>query len=181
MIPKDLSKACLNLLFAAMVLAGAVLPPATRHAHPGGRDLSHRHDGVDDSPLNREAYIAHSDHAGKPSCEQFSSSARNARFGHLQHLHFDLLGLRLAISDKGHPAKDSDDHRSSELVFLRASREMISIGSNPSADRVFTPAYQSVRFNDWTDLSANAYSSDSVTTTLLCDRARHERSGVQLT
>jgi hypothetical protein len=180
---KQLPRACLNLLLAAAVLVGTVLPPAIRHAHEGGSDLSHRHDGSHGSHGDHKSQAAHTDHAGHLSCDPSFASVRGACADSVQHFHFQWLGLQLMLPDDGTPSKDHGDRPGPGLVFVPAGREMTTFAAhaNQSGVRTFAPLFQGVLPDEPVNSLTTASSSDSVTTTLLCDRARHERSGVQLT
>jgi hypothetical protein len=179
-MPRGLPKTCLNLLLAAMVLAGAVLPPATRHAHPGGGDLSHRHDGSNGSHQDDQSLAAHVSHP--LPCDPSFASVRESHASFVGHFHFKWLCLQLTLPDHGTPANGHGHGPNPDLVFLRAGREtaISSVYASPDNIRTLGPDFQAVLSDNSGRSLLAAYSSASVTSTLLCDRARHERSGVQL-
>jgi hypothetical protein len=172
---RRLLKGSMNLLLAATVVVGGALPPAVRHAHEGGGDISHRHDAfhshdvpsIDSqrrAPTHRHAAVVSTSLADRTS-----------------HLHVTWLGCHLTLPDSKPPLKGGKDHLTPELVFLRDGREMLSAAqAGPRTDRPLIVCAQEAAPDVSPFCPAAARSSHPLTTSLLCDRARHERSGVQL-
>jgi len=180
---RGLPKTWLNLLLAATVLTGGGLPPAIRHAHEGGSDLSHRHNGdrgIHQDCGGQSAQAVHAVHL--LPCDPSPAPAKYTHLELVRHLHFKLLSLQLTLSDNGVPANNHGNNPSSELVFVRVGREMMASTAHANQDgaRTFAPLFQGVLSDSPATSLTAAYSSDSVASTLLCDRARHERSGVHL-
>ncbi len=164
----------INLLLASLVLAWAIVPPTVRHGHEGGEDSGHRHDSVGQHVHDRDSR-GHSEDGGLPPAGVESPPSIRGEL--VVHLHWCVLGLdfSLPLSERapswderyvarpaivslgdGLPAPARDNHGAS--LTLAA---MLPTG----LDSPVAPA------------SATAAVDDCPSATL-CDRARHERSGV---
>lgn len=177
---KRLARASLNLLLALSLLAGGVIPPAVRHAHEGGNDLAHQHDVALAGSLEDARHTECDDHHTLPA----GASPVTALIACDSHFHVQWLGFQVTLSgrDTSGPVKSSEDHRTSEWVFVRAVRDM-----NPAPQNGLQVGRSSIVDlhqplpGDTAEVSASVSpSSCPVTVSPLCDRARHERSGVLL-
>jgi hypothetical protein len=176
----------LRSILSATVLAWGTVSPATRHSHPGGTDLSHQH--ANDTGHHRAASQVHGWIASGERCQNPAKSVPACFAGHADdaaHLHLTWLCLKVALPDFHGPAKNHcQTPKGAESIVTRlfddslsVQRGTISVGKSPT----FAVLCQ-VLPSPTTSLSAVATLSTPVTTpSLLCDRARHERSGVQLT
>jgi hypothetical protein len=179
---KRSARTSLSLFLAATVLAGGIFPPATRHGHEGGSDLSHRHDSRLQIQPERHDYIARMEHPGDvPSHRRAAVPEGGATADWSAHLHFVWLGFRLTLPDSGSSDKNGDVHNTKQLVFVRAGRDLTSSShSGYGLDRALTLALQQALPDVAAISPAFRCSFQPVVTSLLCDRARHERSGVLL-
>lgn len=176
-------KTCLNLLLAATVLVGGGFPPAMRHAHEAGNDLSHRHDCGHERHAGGKTQIAQAVHPGQGiSCDPALVSAKHSHSEWVRHLHFKLLSLQLTLPDNRTPSNNQDRDPSPELVFVRVGREMTPSTAHANQDsvRMLAPVFLGALSDNPANALSTASAFGSVASTLLCDRARHERSGVQL-
>lgn len=172
-VPKTL----LSLLLAAAVLAAGGIPPAVRHAHTGGSDLSHRHAGFVADHHSDEDDDACADHHGAGSHGILALGADES------HYHFKWLGFQLTFhgSDSGNPTKPGKDQRTWEWIAQRVGRDAnVAPASGWELGRPVISDLPGALPGDATSPLAVAGAMPRVTPCLLCDRARHERSGVQL-
>jgi hypothetical protein len=100
----------------------------------------------------------------------------------VRHLHFQLLSLQLTLPDSRTPSNNQDHDPSPELVFVRVGRETTPSTARANQDSVqmLAPVFLGVLPDSPGSALSTAFAFGSVTIALLCDRARHERSGVQL-
>jgi hypothetical protein len=178
------ARSLLSMLMSAAVLACSIMPPGVRHAHIGGNDLSHRHAGVATNALNQQ----HHDHCANSGdhCNGFQPNniliASELPGQRASHLHLMCLGFQLTLPDSSHSAKQGTDTGNSQLVNVRTTEYIRSTQQhNIGVEKLLIPVCQESTTDGVTAIHAIVLSSQTVTTTLLCDRARHERSGVQLT
>ena len=171
----------MSLLLAATVLAWSLSPPAVQHTHEGGIDLPHHHDCA--VAVQDETDGVHLSHHASDCGQPYSVAVvSKAIAGQASHFHFEWLGFRLTLPDTDSPAKKGGDRSTSKMLFVQASRG--SVPQVHSGSRLDTSL---------TLLSPDAIAADieaacpavscsllPVTSHPLCDRARHERSGVQL-
>lgn len=161
---RRLSRTVMTLAVAAMLLAGVVAPPATRHQHElPAENLSHSHD-------HHSGHHGHDHQADFPGFELTS---------HSWHLHAVLFGFTVTLPDDG-PSKDDSHPRGTELVCVRqfqaqpANRASgSSTFDNPLSCSRQLPAQSG-------SLKPVANDLSQVISPPLCDRARFERSGVLL-
>ncbi len=177
------ARTLVNLLMAAMVLAWSVSPPPVQHTHAGGTDLSHRHgapDGRCPQMGTSLQYHGESDHG------PFDSAARVpiGLCGKASHLHVQWFGFRLTLPDHESPTKKGHDHSTSELLFIQAQASRAPASQVHSGNRLDTsPALLSLDLLAAGIAGARSAVSCSLVPAAshpLCDRARHERSGVLL-
>jgi len=166
---------------AASVLVWSLAPPPVQHRHEGGADLSHHHDGaVADHYGIDGADESHHAHHGAPAKSPRGVSEVIAE--EAPHLHFQWLGFRLTLPDDDGPTQNGDDRNNSKLLFVQAGRMSLPqshwgtrLDKSPTHPCLDTPA---------TDVAAICPAISchraAVTVRPLCDRARHERSGVLL-
>lgn len=171
----------MSLLLSGTVLAWSLSPPAVQHAHEGGTDLCHHH-GCADTDRDEGDGAHLSRHAS--DCRQTHSAAvvPNAIAGQASHLHFEWLGFRLTLPDTDSPSKKGEDRSASKLLFVQASRDSVpQVYSGTRLDRSLTLlSPQAVSADITAACPAVSCSLLPVIPHPLCDRARHERSGVQL-
>jgi hypothetical protein len=178
---KRIPRTPMSLLLAATVLAWSLSPPQVQHSHQVGADLSHRHDCAD---ANHDATNAapHSLYASDFGPSHSAATVPNGICGEASHLHFQWLGFRLTFPDDDSPTKKGRDHSTSRLLFVQAGRG--SILQVHTGNRLDTSAALVCPDATTADIAAVGpavcCSSPPVTSQPLCDRARHERSGVQL-
>jgi hypothetical protein len=102
--------------------------------------------------------------------------------GDASHFHFRWFGFRLALPDDDSPSKKGEDRGTSKLLLVHAGRASISqLHSDSRLDHSLTllgPATLATTIA--ATCPAVSGSLLPVTPHPLCDRARHERSGVQL-
>ena len=177
------AKSLLSILLLATVLTSSIMPPGIRHAHAGGNDRSHQHVGVTTTVLNQQRH----DWCAKcgDNCNGCESNsvliAGESLVRYAIHFHFICLGLNLTLADSNQPTKQSTDASDSQLVYVRAAEYIRPTQQqNFSLEKLFIPVCPESTADGITAIHALVSSSQTVITTLLCDRARHERSGVQL-
>ena len=178
---QGLPRTLVKLLMAAAMLAWSVAPPPIQHRHDGGTDLSHHHD-CDDAGYGRpdrspQGYCA-SD-VGKPHALIFAPEGIG---GEASHLHFQWLGFRVTLPDGDSPTDKSEDRCSSKQLFVQARRASIP---QACSSGTFDASQTVLPLNTIaTDAGAShpplLCSLLRLTSHPLCDRARHERSGVLL-
>ena len=171
----------MNLLMAATVLAWSIAPPPIQHRHEGGTDLSHRHDCGD-------AGYGRPDHSAQGYCVSDCGQPHAATLApdgigeEASHLHFQWLGFRMTLPDDDSPTKKGEDRCASKLLFVQASRA--SIPQVYSGSRLDTSLTVLPLNTIAADIGASCpsvlCSFLRLTPHPLCDRARHERSGVLL-
>jgi hypothetical protein len=108
--------------------------------------------------------------------------AANEIGGEASHLHFQWFGFRLTLPDDDSPTKKGEDRCPSKLLFVQASRAAVpQVYSGNGLDTSPTILPLNAIAAD-----VGAFCSPVLSSLLrltphpLCDRARHERSGVQL-
>jgi hypothetical protein len=180
LMPRQISRKLLGLLLTAMMLATSVIPPGYRHSHEGGNDLSHGHADVSHSVSDR--FVGNVFPETCHDSHFFDGClAENSLGDDKTHLHFKIFGISVALPETNRSnEKSGEDSHDNQFVSIRASEDILPVTqSNSDARNLLVPISQ-----DFTPHSiavfAIPYSLQSATSTLLCDRARHERSGVQL-
>lgn len=180
---KRLPKASLSLLLAATVLAAGIVPPAVEHGHEGGSDLSHRHDSrltvhhEQSGQIAEGADVGHAHPRGHVATLTGTIIVERST-----HLHVSCLGFRLTLPDSEAPDNHSHHHAPCHMAYVRAGRDLTSPSqSGYGINGALTLSFQPV-LPDIAAISRDFRCSfHPVATSVLCDRARHERSGVLLT
>lgn len=171
----------MSLLLSAMVLVWSLSPPAVQHAHEGGTDLSHHHDSA---PADHDATDgACQSHYGSDSSQSHAATVVPVAIaGEASHLHFQWLGFRLTLPHDNSPTKKGEDRNASKLLFVQASRASVSqLHSSGQFDKsLMLPSLDAIVMDIAAPCRAISCYLPRVTPCPLCDRARHERSGVLL-
>jgi hypothetical protein len=170
-----------NSLMAATVLAWSMPPPPVQHCHEGGADSSHRHDCGDQGDLR-------TDLSSPGHCASDGGQPRSALptaqgiGGAASHLHFQWLGFRLTLPDDDSPTKKGEDRCPSKLLFVQASRASVpQVCSDKGLDTSLTVLpLNAIAVGVEASYPPSLGSLLRLTPHPLCDRARHERSGVLL-
>lgn len=155
------------------MLLSSIVPPGQRHAHAGG-DVAHDHHQQQAPNHSHDGHHHH--HHDHHATDQHGLNADAAEPAAVAHVHFAwwLFDLTLPVPDES----DTDDDESVYLVRLIGDCLPTTISS---------PATHSIDVSS--PLPGNAVAPQSPTcrattppptAVLLCDVARHERSGVQL-
>jgi hypothetical protein len=96
-------------------------------------------------------------------------------------LHWQLLGFQVTMPDTDRSGKDHRVNADTHWVFVRATSAVPTTLSKSISDGVrITPPLIGLILNTEVDSAIASRPNSSVTTNLLCDRARFERSGVLL-
>jgi hypothetical protein len=174
----------LGLLLTAMMLAASVIPPGYRHAHEEGGDLRHGHS----SDFN----LAHSGTAGNACQENGHPShapdlfngctVENSPAYDKAHRHFQIFGVSVTLPDTHRSSeKSGDDSPKNQIVSIRTTKDILPAGQSEKVLGNWS-VFISLNYSPHTAIlpSSISHSLQSATSALLCDRARHERSGVQL-
>ncbi len=169
----------ISMLLSATLLVSSIMPLGFRHAHAGGNDRSHRHIGDSTALLDHQRHVPCencSKHCN--GCQSHSIFIVGESFGqYASHFHLICFGFQLTLVDLGHSGKDSNDRQS---AYVRVSEYLKPIPQHFFSVVNLLTACQAFTTNATTAIYPVVFSSQMVTTTLLCDRVRHERSGVQL-
>jgi hypothetical protein len=174
-----------RILLSAAFLATTLTPPAVRHLHESdGETAHHRHAanrvaGHEDVHAWAGQVYEHDDATGEHRTLQYAGVEVSA--AHPWHLHLVLLGIGMTLP--GHVPDDDQREPGGRVLFISVGSGDNFLPSQPCAQ---SPLDQLVAAQ--TPASArDASSSEDVRgvspperSVLLCDRARHERSGVQL-
>jgi hypothetical protein len=158
-----------------LVLAWGVAPPAIRHGHEGGEDAEHRHE--------HEAASQHGHHdGGHAGDEDLPTAGVVVSLTPLRslvvHLHWNFLGVGFSVPVSQDDQPDGgDDHARPEMVRLVDSVPTPVVAGG---DRVSNPLATAAQRRSDRPVFATlpTHRSQPAQTAPLCDRARHERSGV---
>ena len=173
-------------LSAVMLMTISIAPPAVAHSHAGSSDphtvrsagAHHKHEHACHHDHGAgSATLGHVQHRHEPLPTSIVEADRSGR-----HLHFSVFGRELVLPF-GNPPTDSDQSNPTDRVIVQLvegdliapspclsldlSIELLSMVSHPR----FVPAAA---------FQLGCFSDTGRTESLLCDTARHERSGVQL-
>lgn len=177
---RGIPRVLVNLLMAAAVLAWSMAPPPVQHSHKGGADLSHHHDSGDHDRAQADSSVTgHSVSDWGLFCP---AAVAEGIGGDASHFHFRWLGFRLTLPDDDSPAQKGENQCPSQLLFVRDSR---SSAPQVSLDKGLNSSVAVPSLNAIV-AGADAFCPPVVGSHLrltphpLCDRARHERSGVLL-
>jgi len=164
------------LLQAAILLAVAVAPPGTRHAHfiGGGDGSHHRHELAEGHGHVHDGKQHHGSHDDSSNAEIGEGPA--------WHLHVHLLGFDFTIPEPVSNSSDSESPGIPELVALAMGQDLLSCPATlPSSVKCSEPPSMSTSpLFDAALLQVAVKSEPPVSCAPLCDRARQERSGVLL-
>lgn len=172
---KRLSRATASFLLSALVLAWGIVPPAIRHGHEGGEDRSHRHDLVANQGCGEQGQGADNG-PRKAGYEVSPATLRSLAV----HLHWSLLvfDFSVAVPLNG-PSDDGDGGAEPTLVRLVGSMPTPAADNNGSAGDSPTLGAP-LDFDAPVAATSSGRHPNLLRSAPLCDRARHERSGVQL-
>jgi hypothetical protein len=172
---KRLSRKAVCFLLSAWVLAWGIVPPAIRHAHEAGEDRRHRHDSAAIQGQGEQWQGADKD---TPEAGSEVSSATLRRL--VVHLHWSLLVIdfSVAVPENG-PSDDRDGGAKPTILRFVDSVPQPALDNNGFAGD--SPATVSpLDFKPWVAATSSRRHPSLLRSAPLCDRARHERSGVQL-
>jgi hypothetical protein len=169
----------MSVLLSATVLASSIMQPGFWHAHAGGNDPSHQHTGDSTAFPNLQHDALHTDYdEHRSGCQSGSTFIVGQALGqYAPHHHFMCLGFQLTLVDVGHSGKDS---KGSHLANVRSSEYLRTTPQQCLSAASLLMACQTPTAGSVPTIHRVESYSQTVTTTLLCDRARHERSGVLL-
>jgi hypothetical protein len=171
---------CLSLLLAVALLAEGAYSPAVRHTHEGASGRIHRDDGP---PIEQSHHELAS---GEDSFRQADRliSLGPALVNCTTHLHLNWLGLQFTLPETApqSPGERDEEYRDPSLLFTLVARgARAACLSVAHADDVLAPDRQEASLEGMAGIArSSTCSPPQVTASRLCDRARHERSGVQL-
>jgi hypothetical protein len=159
----------------ATMLGWSVAPPPAQHRHIGGTDLSHQHESA------TTGFGCQPPRATDGGLNQAVAVGTSMIGGEASHLHFQWLGFRLTLPDDS-PTKKGEDRSPSKLLFVQASRASVpQAHTGGRLDTSLTLLPRDLVAADIASSCARVFCSLLwVESHPLCDRARHERSGVQL-
>ena len=171
-MPHPGARSLLCVMLSAAMLACGVMPPGIRHAHEGGYDHGHCHDGRSAAVLHEQRdWCADS---GQLRRDCLTSPTPVAAVGSgASHLHFRFLGFRWTIPDSTDPVRQTDRGSDGPLVYLRAvGYQDIAPQLNLGADRLLVPLWQVCERGRMTAVRPAVPSPRAIAVNLLCDRAR---------
>jgi hypothetical protein len=177
-------RSLLCVMLSATLLTGSVMFPGYRHAHACGNDMSHKH-------ANFSTTLASLvDHNECPNCGAHCRGCRinsmqmivDSVSDHASHFHLTWFGFQLTLPDSSTPTNENNNESDNQWVCVRGSNYFkVASQQNFRVEKLSIPVYQRSPLQNLVEIHVADYFSRPVTLTLLCDRARHERSGVQLT
>ncbi len=171
-----LGQKTLSLSLSALVLAWGSALPGVWHAHPGGRDSTHRHD------QGRELahYGSHNHDSGGDyrACAIVPDVSLLADF--VAHLHWQWLGIDFSVPIQDEPS-DGSHGDTVPPAIVRAINEIVpAIQTAPSFGRVLLAVVGAPSADVVSNLTPILRPPNLITSIPLCDAARFERSGVLL-
>jgi hypothetical protein len=120
----------------------------------------------------------------EPDGPGWQASDATISVAEMPHLHFEWLGFLVTLSDNDtdRPVQGRDDHRTYVSVLTRAANDLnAALQVGPASARPPTADLAGVLPDEEPAAARTvAAAAPRGTLSLLCDRARHERSGVQL-
>jgi hypothetical protein len=159
------------------------MPPGYRHAHASGNDLKHKHENLS------TAAASHSHHDECLNCGAHCQGCRinsmltitDSVRDYASHFHFTWLGFHLTLPDSSKPANENNNESDNQWACVRGP-EYFKVASqqNIRIEKLSISVYQGSPLQGLGEIRVSDYYPQSVTIIFLCDRARHERSGVQL-
>lgn len=162
------------LLVALMLLATSVTHSTYVHGHSGGNH-SHEHSGAND---HTRSQLPVTSHDGNETSVCLSADEVH------RHQCLALLG---AITYKSLPGRQTDSHDKSTccgtpIVAVSASHSVRSLSKSPAVDHSGLASLAVLSISCICESKQHeTLCAGLAPATPLCDRARHERSGVQLT
>jgi len=167
----------LSLLLAALVLAWGTVPPGVQHAHGGGSDGNHRHDGCHEvAHHGAHDYDFDDEHHEHGTLAEVSLLA-----DYVLHLHWQFLGVEFSLPVPEEPADGNDDEGTVPPAVVRLVNEIVlATQARPSFGRVLLAAVCAPSTDVVRSLEPIPLPPNLVTSIPLCDSARLERSGVLL-
>lgn len=164
-------------LLAVLVVGGSISPPAYRHAHAGG-DIAHDHhfDG-DHRHLETHSHHGHGHSHSHPHRHQADDPI--AAEAPTSHMHLAILGVELTLPTSERDDDSPDSERDNLPVIVQLSHECV-LSANGQYRGLNQEATSSA-FGSSSFISAvklQKYVPPTALPVLLCDAARHERSGV---
>ena len=173
-----------RLLIATSVLLVNGRTPAVCHAHAeGDRPHDHRnskpHDHDHAHPHHSHSHAHHAPHR-VPHGDSSSTSCHCTNS--TRHLHFSWFGVEFTLPAPPVENESSDPFNSTEIAIVRAVDGPAMVKSNeasagPDLGALFSVPISQISFAPAVRLQ---HANTTATLILLCDAARHERSGVQL-
>ncbi len=168
-----------RLLLSAAIAFAAIMPPAVRHAHAcGDRPHDHElfalddHDHADDHDHDHDGDAAECDHFGHEGLSQ--EYALETEDGATSHYHFGWFGWCLTA-----PTSSGISVAISSGVAGLHAVDWLSLDARKSADRLTALEADSHNLLAARQRMVHCGLMPAASV-LLCDTARHERSGVQL-
>ena len=172
-----LRKMSMNTVLSALLLASGVVPPGIQHAHAGGSDATHRHDGFHDA-------IFHASHSQESNNEHHVDAARadaSLLADCVLHLHWQILGMEFSIPVPEAPSDGNHDSSAVLPAVVRAMKEIMpATQTGPSFGGVVLSGDLRLDTAVVSNLSTIPRLPNLATSIPLCDSARLERSGVLL-
>lgn len=174
---KQLSRRNANLLLSALVLAWGIVPPAIRHGHHEGGDRDHRHDAV---ARDCDDHGAHGHKTEEHAHDDALGVSPGAQDRFVVHLHWRLFGIDFSVPvpKNGQQDEENDDAEPS-VVRLVDSVPTLTVEINGFAG-AFPETVSQLGLDSPMVESSPSRPPSLVPSVPLCDRARHERSGVLL-
>jgi hypothetical protein len=166
-----------NLLLSALVLAWGIVPPAIRHGHEGGEEANHSHEAVAHHEHDHDGH----QHPGHEDSQPAGAVVSPGAFrGLVVHLHWSLFGVDFSVPvSQNEPPEDGSNNAEPALVRLVDSVPSPVLGNSSFAGDSSAAAAQAGL--DSAVAPTSLLTTGKLTQSApLCDRARHERSGVLL-
>lgn len=174
---KRFGRTATNLLLSALVLAWGIVPPAVRHGHDGGDEPNHRHKAVAHHSHEHGDHDHPSDGASRSVESQVSPSALR---GLVFHLHWSFFGVEFSVPMSEDDQSDDARHAAEPAIV----RLVASVPAPVLHNSTFMGGFSATGAQPALDLPVGLTSSltnpNLTRSAPLCDRARHERSGVLL-
>ena len=175
MISPQRRKRLLAWLLAVLVIGGSISPPTYRHAHAAG-DVGHDHP----SQIGHQQSAADLERNGHRHPHHHAAHQAGAATGRVAHVHMSVLWIELTLptpddnnSDRSKPERD-DLPRVVQVIAEyvpttgdRSNTSSYAAGNPPTLSAVVLPS------------ASLRHAKPTAASVLLCDLARHERSGVQ--
>ena len=166
-----------NLLLSTLVLAWGIVPSAIRHGHEGGEDTNHRHEAVANHGRDHDDRGHSSDADSQPAGSEVSPAVLRSL---VVHLHWSLFGVDFSV-----PVSEDDQPDDGSNAAEPAVVRLVDSVPTPAIENDRSPSNSLVTASqpglDSAVVPTSSLTTPSLTQSApLCDRARHERSGVLL-